>query len=101
VGSDDTDFSLTTPAYGAKVTSPVTAGGRITGVDESIRVQVRQVSTERPLGEFCCVAAGGQQTPWQASVSFTGATDGVLTVVASTGGHLKRVERFTVTGVRT
>jgi len=33
-------------------------------------------------------------------VPFAGARDRVLTVSAATGGHLKAVERFTVTGVR-
>ena len=100
VGTEDSFFSLTNPSYGARVTSPLTAGGRITGVDESIRVEVRQVSSAAPLGEFCCVPAGGEGSPWQATVTFRGASDGVLTVVASTGGHLLRVERFTVTAVR-
>jgi hypothetical protein len=100
VGTADTDLTLTSPAYGANATSPVSAGGRITGVDESIRVQVRQPSSSEPLGERCCVAAGGERTPWQTTVSFRGASDPVLTIAASTGGHLKRVERFAVTAVR-
>ena len=33
-------------------------------------------------------------------MTFQGATDEVLTVAASTGGHLLKVERFTVTAVR-
>lgn len=32
---------------------------------------------------------------------FSGAEDPVLTIVASTGGHIAEVERFTVTAVRT
>jgi hypothetical protein len=86
------------------VRSPATVGGRITGVDESIRVEVRQPSTARPLGADCCLSAGGTGSkgqPWQSSVSFTGAADPVLTIVASTGGHVAEVERFTVTAVRT
>jgi hypothetical protein len=104
VGTDDTTFSLTEPAYGSVVRSPATVGGRITGVDESIRVEVRQPSTARPLGADCCLPAGGTGSkgqPWRSSVSFTGATDPVLTIVASTGGHVAEVERFTVTAVRT
>ncbi|MDT4935827.1 MAG: hypothetical protein QOK11_3719, partial [Pseudonocardiales bacterium] len=41
VGSDDTDFSLEQPAYGSQVSSPITVGGHITGVDENIVVVVR------------------------------------------------------------
>ncbi|WP_328972581.1 hypothetical protein [Streptomyces sp. NBC_00239] len=100
VGTDDTTFTLTVPAYGALARSPIRVGGRITGVDESIRVQVRQPSSARPLGTACCTPAGGSDQPWTATVSYTRPTDPVLTIVASTGGHLTEVERFTVTAVR-
>jgi hypothetical protein len=52
VGSDDTTLTLTTPACGARVTSPVSVGGRITGVDESLRVQVRGSGESGVLGEL-------------------------------------------------
>jgi hypothetical protein len=101
VGTDDTTFTLTTPGYGSPARSPLMAGGRVSGVDESIRVQVRQPSSEAPLGTSpCCVPAGGEDRPWRATVSFSGASDPVITVVASTGGHVAEVERFTVTAVR-
>ena len=100
VGTDDTTFSLTTPRYGALVSSPVTVGGRITGVDESVRVQVRATGSARPLGQSCCVAAGGDDAPWSATVTFRAAPGGTVTLVASTGGHVAEVERFAVTGVR-
>ncbi|MDQ1403660.1 MAG: hypothetical protein QOG03_1976 [Actinomycetota bacterium] len=99
-GTDDTDFSLTSPAYGATVHSPATVGGKITGVDENIKVFVRQISSSSAIGTFCCQPAGGDDSDWHATVSYSGATDSVLTIAASTGGHLKGVERFTVTGVR-
>ncbi|MFE7380301.1 hypothetical protein ACFU9F_08035 [Streptomyces zhihengii] len=101
VGTDEADFSLTSPAYGATVGTPLRAGGRITGVDESVRVDVRQPSTEKVLGTTCCLSAGGRNQPWTFTVTFSGARDPVLTVVASTGGHVAEVERFTVTAVRT
>ncbi|MGI5518188.1 hypothetical protein [Streptomyces sp. CA-106131] len=102
VGTDDTMFSLTTPAYGSLVRSPLVTGGRISGVDESIRVTVRQPSSAAPLGTSpCCTSAGGDDQPWSVSVSFSGVRDPVLTVVASTGGHVADVERFTITAVRT
>ncbi|MFF8833167.1 hypothetical protein [Streptomyces sp. NPDC015131] len=100
VGTKDTTFTLTSPAYGSVVRSPVTVGGRITGLDESIRVQVRQPSSDTVLGTACCTPAGGTGRLWSASVPFKGAKDAVLTVVASTGGHIAEVERFTVTAVR-
>ncbi|GGO16658.1 hypothetical protein GCM10010116_33600 [Microbispora rosea subsp. aerata] len=100
VGTDDTTLSLTAPRYGASVSSPVTVGGRITGVDESIRVQVRATGSAAPLGEHCCVPAGGEDVPWSATVTFRADPGRTLTLVASTGGHLAEVERFAVTGVR-
>lgn len=99
VGTRDTDLTLETPGYGSGVSSPVTVGGRITGVDESLRVQVRQASSESPIGGACCLPAGGQDTPWQTMVSFSRATDPALTIVVSTGGHVQGVERFAITGV--
>jgi hypothetical protein len=100
VGTDDTTLTLTTPAYGGRVSSPMRVGGRITGVDESIRVQVRRPGAGRPLGESCCVPAGGSDRQWSATVAFRAAPGQTMTVVASTGGHVAEVERFAVTGVR-
>ncbi|WP_131785617.1 hypothetical protein [Protofrankia symbiont of Coriaria ruscifolia] len=102
VGTDDTTFSLTQPAYGASVTASLTAGGRITGIDESIHVQVRPAagSGGQVVGEYCCLPAGGQNSTWTANVKISARPGQGLVVVASTGGHLHGVERFTVTGVR-
>ena len=100
VGTRDTDLTLETPSYGADVSSTVTVGGRITGVDENLRVQVRQASSETPIGETCCLPAGGDDAPWQTTVSFSGATDPALTIVVSTGGAIQSVERFAITAVR-
>jgi hypothetical protein len=100
VGSDDTTFSLETPDYGSVVTSPMTVGGHITGVDENIRVSVFQLSSSAALGTACCTPAGGENQPWSTAVSFSGAIDPVITIVASTGGHLMNVEVFAIQGVR-
>ena len=100
VGTTDTDLLLETPDYGTTARSPVTVAGYITGVDESLRVQIRQASSAAPLGEACCLPAGGDNSPWRTTVEFTGATDPALTIVVSTGGHVQDVERFAITGVR-
>ena len=99
VGSDDTDFSLEQPAYGSQVSSPMTVGGHITGVDENIVVDVKDASGSVLTGTPAGVPAGGQNSPWHASVSFDGS--GVLTIVAFTGGHLQQHERFAIQGVHT
>lgn len=97
VGSDDTNFSLERPAYGSSVTSPMTVGGHITGVDENITVFVlpEPANSSSAAG----LPAGGQNSPWQLAVPFT--QRGVLTIVASTGGHLIQHERFAIQGVHT
>ena len=99
VGTDDTTFTLDEPAYASHVHSPVSVGGRITGVDESIVVAVRQLQRDTPLGQHPGVPAGGQDTPWRVNVSYAGAAPGALMIVASAGGHVRAVERFAVTGV--
>ena len=100
VGSDDTTLSLEQPAYGSQVSSPMIVGGHITGVDESIVVSVlRSTSSGTDRTTMAGVPAGGDHTPWTTSVPFT--QRGVLTIVARTGGHLQRVERFAIQGVHT
>jgi hypothetical protein len=102
VGTRDTDLTLDTPRYGAAPSSPLTVGGTVTGVDESLQVQVRQMSSTGALGETCCLPAGGTDSPWEMTVELTGrATDPAVTVVVFTGGHVQDVERFAITGLRT
>jgi hypothetical protein len=100
VGTDDTTFTLDRPAYGSTVSSPVTVGGKITGVDENIRVTVRSLPAQGPAGTYCCRAAGGTSSPWSARVTFHVTPGAVITIAAATGGHVAAVERFTVTGAR-
>lgn len=101
VGSDDTTLSLEQPAYGSTVTSPMTIGGHITGVDENIVVSVlHSTSSGTDRATLARVPAGGNNSLWTTgAVSF--AQHGVLTIVASTGGHLQQVERFAIQGVHT
>ncbi len=101
VGTRDEVLTLESPPYGSAAGDVIAAGGRITGVDESLHLQVRQVGRDGPLGEFCCLPAGGENQPWSARVTLTEpARPGTLTVVVSTGGHVAEVERFAVTGLR-
>ena len=100
VGTDDRTFTVDRPAYGGTAASPVTVGGTITGVDESIRVTVHSLSAQVPVGAYCCRAAGGTRSPWSASVTFLATPGQVITIAAATGGHVAAVERFAVTGAR-
>jgi len=100
VGTDDRTFTVDRPAYGGTAASPVTVGGTITGIDESIRVTVHALSAQEPVGAYCCQAAGGTRSPWSASVTFLATPGQVITIAAATGGHVAAVERFAVTGTR-
>jgi hypothetical protein len=100
VGTLDDTMSVTEPTPGVEITSPVRVGGRVSGVDESIRVQVHDPAAPKPIGQTCCRPAGGENTPWSASVDFRGASGATLTIVATTGGHAADVERFAVAGAR-
>jgi len=100
VGTTDTTLTLDRPRYGATVASPLTINGLISGSDESIRVEVRQPSSDQPIGTRCCLPAGGDRQPWTTQVTFKGATAPALTIIASTGGHVQSVERFAITAAR-
>lgn len=100
VGTIDDTMTITEPEPNAQVDSPIEVAGRITGVDESIHVQVRDPDHPTPVGDSCCLPAGGQNTPWSTKVPVRGASNATLTIVAATGGHAADVERFAVTGVR-
>jgi hypothetical protein len=97
VGAENPTFAITSPPSGATVTSPVVVAGRITGVDENIRLWIR--SMDGVVGSRCCLPAGGTASPWSATVAFHAPGGTALAVVASTGGHLQAHERFTLIGV--
>jgi len=107
VGTDDTTFSLETPTYASRVGNSFSVGGHITGVDENIHVWVLhtagQSNTTTRLKDYCCLPAGGQNSPWTVRLTipkYSGIqVSDVLTLVASTGGHLQQHERFAVQGV--
>lgn len=101
VGSRDEVLTLETPRYGSTVGPVIEAGGTITGVDESLHLQIRQSTQPEVLGDECCVPAGGEAQRWSARVTTTTpAQPGALTLVVWTGGHIAEVERFAVTGLR-
>lgn len=101
VGTRDKFLTLETPPYGGTVGRVIEAGGTITGVDESLHLQVRQSTQEGVLGDYCCLAAGGESRPWSARVEISvPPPPGALTLVVWTGGHVAVVERFAVTGLR-
>ena len=95
----DPELTLSLPPYGSTVGTRLTVGGLISGVDEALAVQVRSLSGGL-IGSVAGVPAGGQQQPWRISLTLTPAS-GPAIVAVSTGGHLRTVERFAITAVRT
>jgi hypothetical protein len=101
VGTTDDALTLDTPRYGSDLPSSLIVGGTITGVDESVQVAVRQISSPEPLGSYCCVTIGGERQWWETPpVPVAGVTDPAVTVVAWSGGHVQDVEVFAITGLR-
>jgi hypothetical protein len=100
VGTRDTTLTLDRPRYGSTVASPMTVGGRITGVDERVVVTLHTQAGDLQAAP-AAVPAGGVGSPWSVRVRFSGAPGRTVTVAAATGGHVAAVERFAVTGVRT
>lgn len=100
VGTDDTTLTLTAPHYGVTVTgNRLTVGGRITGVDESLSVQVRGPDGTL-LGSVSGVPAGGENTPWSLTVTVDDRVARLVTVAVATGGGQATVQSFAITGVR-
>jgi hypothetical protein len=100
VGTRDTTLTLDRPAYGSTVASPLTVGGRVTGVDEQVVVTLHAQSGDLRATP-AVVPAGGERSPWSVTVRFDSGPGRTITVAAATGGHVAAVERFAVTGVRT
>ncbi|GAC1325770.1 MAG: hypothetical protein NVSMB13_09500 [Mycobacteriales bacterium] len=76
-------LSITAPTPGAPIRSPLPVSGRITGVDESIHVELRVLSRPAPVGS-AFTGGGGENSPWAQSVSFPALADKGATVVAWT-----------------
>ena len=109
VGSEDTTLSSrrrpTAPTWWD---SPFTAGGHITGVDESLFVGAITPDLRTSPDSIVTnpgVPAGGDHQPWSATVDIpslltVGSGESApYTVVVYTGGHVQQHERLTIQGV--
>lgn len=96
VGTQDAASVLAQPGYGATVGASFAVGGRVTGVDEALRVSVL-VPGAGLLASAGPVGVGGVDQAWSVPVTRASATAGsILTVAVCTGGHLFDVEWFAV-----
>ncbi len=98
VGSvDGGDLTVTTPAAGGVVGSPLHVSGRVTGVDESILLHLIS-ATGRDLASTSTPA--GSALPWQASLTWTDRSWSTAGLVATTtslkDGSVTRVAVVTV-----
>jgi hypothetical protein len=84
VGADDAGGMLTvsSPAAGDAVTSPLTVSGPGFGVDEGVTVQVVAADTG-PLGAAAHTQFGNGTTTWSTSVTFTPSTARTAGVVVT------------------
>jgi hypothetical protein len=99
VGTKGTSTALAVPGYGDQVSGGFDVGGRITGVDEALRVVVVGPGGVT-LGRAGPIGVGGANQPWRARVALAPAPSGaLLTVAVSSGGHLADVEWFAITAV--
>jgi len=98
VGTRDTSLTVDTPGYGSTASWPMTVGGALSGVDESLHVRV--LGQAGLAGDACCTPAGGENSRWTVQVPRQTPRTGDLTVVVATGGHVVDVERFAITAVR-
>lgn len=98
-GTRDTTLTLDRPGYGSTGASPMTVGGRITGVDEQVVVTLHALGGDVQAAP-AAVPAGGVRSPWSVPVRFSAAPGSTVTIAAATGGHVAAVERFAVTAVR-
>lgn len=80
-------LTITSPTNAWTVTSPVTVKGTVTGVDESVRVEVRAHNPAGAAGYVelakAFVPAGAEQ-PWETTLTFAEPPDNAGAVYAST-----------------
>jgi hypothetical protein len=96
VAATASDFSLINLTRAEAPGQLLTVQGQITGVDENIAVTLQTLGGD--VRTHAAVPAGGTDSPW--SVAVHSDLRGVITVVASTGGHTTAHERFVVSGIK-
>jgi hypothetical protein len=102
LGADDPngDLRVTSPASGARITTPVTVSGPSYGVDEAVEVDVRAIGEPFLTAAHGTASFGNGSAPWSTTVAFTPPADprGAVVVIENSpadGGP----GRITVTGV--
>jgi hypothetical protein len=95
-GASAEDVGITTPDAGGSVESPLTVTGRVTGVDESVHVQLLAGSTQLADGH----APAGAEQPWSQLLRWSSTTWSTGAVVASTYDGKGDLHALALTPVR-
>jgi hypothetical protein len=77
-----TDLTVTSPAPGQQVSSPLQVSGRVPGVDENVRLTLRAMPLGTVLADTSSPA--GSAAPWRATVTWTGSSGPVGALSAVT-----------------
>lgn len=96
-GASAVGVDISSPHYGADVTSPVTVRGHVTGVDVSIRAAVRSIDGAVDVSDP--IAAGGDDAAWVTILPYSDRQHGGLSIIAWTGGAVSQHGEFAVVGV--
>lgn len=76
LGSATTNVTLTTPAAGARITSPVTVRGAALAFEGNVGVEVRADGRPRPVGTGTVTAGGDEVRPFEGRITFTSPGEG-------------------------
>jgi hypothetical protein len=92
VGVGGTDLTITTPAVGAKITSPTKVSGRVVGVDENVQLRLI-TATGKDLAN--AGAPAGSEVPWEGTLTWsdqTWFTAGIVAITRSAkDGEINRI----------
>jgi hypothetical protein len=94
-GATSDNLSVTKPADGADVSSPIAISGRASDPDTSVHLRLM---TERVLGEGYAMA--GRELPWTHTLPWTGTDWSVAALVANTFSGKGDLSAITITAVR-
>jgi len=98
VAVDGGDLIVTTPAAGARISSPTSVEGRIDGLHENVRLQL-VTTAGKQLTQAS--APAGQEAPWQGTLTWTDSTWSTGGIVGTTrsdrDGSLTRLVAVPVT----
>jgi len=95
IGATSDDLTIAQPLPGEPVTSPMRTTGRVSGVDQSVHLQLRAATL---LAE--AYAPAGNELPWTQNLTWTSESWSVAALAASTFDGRGDLSAVTITAVR-